>query len=513
MEYMRTDYSIKNSSIAMATSIISYVIAFISQAIFIRILGVEYLGLNGLFTNVLTMLSIFELGIGNAIVFNLYKPIAQNDTNKISALMNFYRKAYRLIAIIILFLGIMLLPFLKYIVGNVAIDINIYIVYMLFLSGTVISYFMSYKRNLIIAMQRNYVISIIHTVYLVILNVCQLAIIFFTENYYLYLIVKIICQLLENIVITNKTNRDYPYLKDKDNNTLDKETEKDIFSRVKALILHKIGNIMVNGTDNIIISSFFGLKAVGMYSNYYTIISAISTLLGQTITSVTASVGNLIATENAEKRYLVFKRIRFFNFWIDVFAGISILIIMQPFIVIWVGEEYILSTFILITLVFNFYQKNTRSCYNVFKDSAGIWREDKFVPLIETGLNIIFSIIFLKIFGLAGVFIGTITSGLILWCYSYPKFVYKKIFERSYINYAKETIGYMMIFLIIAILTYSVSRLFIVENVLLQIIINIVICLVVPNFILYILFRKTGNFRYFLELVKKVLKKITNKDN
>ncbi len=504
---MRTGNSIINSITSIVSNFISIIITFISQTVFIRILGAEYLGLNGLFTNVLSMLSIFELGIGNAIVFNLYKPIADNDEKKISALMNFYKKAYNIISLLIFIFGILLLPFVKYMINDVSVDTNVYMVYLLFLISSVSSYFITYKRNLIIACQKNYIINIFHTCYLILLNVLQLLVLFLFENYYLYLVIKIICQLLENFTISYYVTKKYSYLNNYQKEYVSKEIERDIFSRVKALIFHKVGGIIVIGTDNIIISKFFGLVSVGMYTNYNTISTAISSLFGQIISTTTASVGNLLVSKDIDNSFIVFKRLRFLNSWVSIFTSICFLTIVQSFITVWVGSKFKLDMFIVIVIIFNYFQKMQRQVYGTFKDSAGIWREDKYVPLIESSLNIIFSIIFLKIFGLAGVFMGTIISGLALWCYSYPKFVYKKLFGRSYIDYAKETIGYILLFLAIATFTYKISLLFIVKNVFLQLIVNTIISFTIPNIILFITFRKTENFKYFIELFYKILKK------
>ncbi len=502
---MRTEYSIKNTITIFVTNFISFFVAFLSQAFFIRILGAEYLGLNGLFSNILTMLSLFELGIGSAIVFNLYKPIAKNDQETIKSLMQFYKKAYNIISILVFCFGLAIVPFLRFIVGEISIPVNIYIVYFLFLISTVASYMMAYKRSLLIAMQRSYVINIIHSFYLVILNVVQILVIYLTKNYYLYLMIKIICIFVENIWIMRKANKDYPYLLDKNVKKLDKTIEKDIFSRVKALIFHKIGTVIVNGTDNILISMFFGVVTVGLYSNYFTVINAINVLFGQAITSLTASIGNLLVQKNVEKNFQVFKRLRFANFWIATFSGTALFVVMQPFICVWVGEKYLLSNFVLFVLVFNYYQKMMRNCYGTFKDSAGIWREDKFVPLIESVLNIFASLVCLKIFGLAGVFIGTIISGFALWMYSYPKFVYKKIFHRTYLNYAKETIGYLLLFLVISFFTFSLSNMITVSNLYLKLFINIFLSVTIPNILIFLCFRKTSNFQYFLNLFKNII--------
>lgn len=381
----------------------------------------------------------------------------------------------------------------------------------MFLLNTASSYLMTYKRSLIYANQQNYIINIVHIGYLIIMNLAQLMILYTTKNYYFYLSIKIICQLLENIILTLYANKLYPYLLDKKVKPLNKKVENDIFNKVKALLFHKVGSVIISGTDNIMISKFLGVVIVGIYSNYSMIITAVSNLFAQIIYSTTASVGNLLTTENSNKIFNVFKKMRFLNFWIACFSGICILVIIQPFIKIWVGEKYLLSMLVVSTVVFNYFQKMMRNTYMAFKDSAGIWREDKFVPLIESLLNIVFSIICLKIFGLAGVFMGTIISGLALWCYSYPKYVYKKLFNRSYIDYTKETLGYIILFILLATLTYEISTLFIVSNTYLQVLINTLIAITIPNIILLILFRKTDNFQYFLELIKKLFSKITRK--
>ena len=501
---MRTSNSIKNSMTAVIQSLVVMIIGFISQAIFIKILGAEYLGLNGLFTNVLSMLSIFELGIGNAIVYNLYKPIAENNTNEIIPLMNFYKKAYNIIAVLIFTFGMALIPFLPIIVKNVTANVNITAIYILFLLSTVSSYFLIYKRSLLYAHQKNYIINIVHTMYVILLNIFQLLIIYITHNYYLYLIVKIICQILENIVLNIISNKMYPYLKSKDKSKLDKNTEKNIFNKVKALFYHKIASILVLSTDNIIISSFFGVIVVGYYSNYNMIITAVSTLAAQVINSSVASIGNLLVTEKREKTFEVFRKIRFLNFWLACVTGTCIFTIMQPFITLWIGKEFLLSFNVLIVLTINYYQKLMRRSFAAFKDASGTWEEDKYVPLIESVLNIGLSIVFLKLFGLMGVFLGTIVSGLVLWLYSYPKFVYKKLFNRNYLNYACETLGYILTFILIATMTYFVSTLFTFDSAILKVVVNTIIAAVISNALLIIVFAKTYSFKYYIELIKKI---------
>lgn len=504
---MRVKNSIKNTIAAMSSNILTIIIGLIAQAVFIRILGTEYLGINGLFTNIISMLGIVELGIGSAIVYNLYKPIANRDKETIKSLMNFYKKAYHIIALVVFIIGISIIPFLSYFIGETIVDININLVYLLFIIDIVCSYLLTYKRSLLYADQKNYIINIIHMIYLVTLNISQLLLLYITKNYYLYLGIKIILRIIENVVITIIVNKKYSYLKEKNIKKLDKKIEKDIFQKVKALFFHKIGSFIVLGTDNLIISRYLGIVTVGLYSNYYMIINALNTLFNQAITALTPSVGNLLVEKKTKKNFEVFRKVRFINFWIATFTSVALLIIMNSFITIWIGEAYLLSNLVLITLVINFFMTMMRNSYSTFKEAAGIFHEDRYVPIIESFVNIVASIILLKYFGLAGVFMGTIISGLILWCYSYPRFVYKKLFCRSYLSYIKETISYIILFILILIISYKISNIYTFYNIWVQLLYNIIVSLIIPNIILLIIFYKNDNLKYYYRLFKKLVKK------
>lgn len=508
---MRTNNSIKNSIAAFVSNAVSIIVGFVFQAIFVNILGTEYLGLNGLFSNIISMLAIAELGIGSAIIYNLYKPIAENDIENINSLMRFYKNCYHTIALIVFIIGICLTPFLSSIIGELSIEINIYIVYFLFLIESVCSYLLSYRRSLLYADQKNSVISIIHIIYLIVLNSVEIIGLLIYKSYYLYLIIKIIMRVLENVLITIICKKNYPFLDVKNAYKLSKTIKNDIIKKTKGLLFHKLGTFLVLGSDNIIISKYLGIVFVGLYSNYQLIITAVTNFLSQIFIATTSSVGNLLVFNNSKKSYLVFQKIRFLNFWLSTFAAISLLIIIDPFIVCWLGSEYLLSKLVLIVLVINFYFKSNRSCINCFKEAAGIFHEDRFVPLLEAFVNIISSIVFLNYFGLAGVFMGTVLSNLVLYLYSYPKYVYKKLFNRSYIDYIKETLGYILLFIFIAAITYGLSLLVKVDNNLLQVIVNTILCLIVPNMLMIIIFRKTDNYHYFKELLFKIINKVFKK--
>ena len=504
---MRTKKSIRNVIIAMIMNVFTVVIGLISQKVFLEIMNTEYLGINGLFNNIISMLGIAELGIGAAIIYNLYKPIASNDKEKIKSLMRFYRTSYRVIALIVLLLGLLILPFLPIIVGTVEITENIYIIYLMFLIDIVFSYLLTYKRSILYANQENYIINLVHIFYLVIMNVLQMVLLVLTKNYYIYLFIKILMRLLENIVLTIIANKKYNILLEKNVSKLDNDTKNDILKKVKALIFHKIGSFVVLGTDNIIISTFLGVKIVGLYSNYSLIITTISNFVMQIFTSITASVGNLLTLENSKKNFEVYKKIRFINFWISSFAAIGFLICMDSFITLWIGKQYILSKYVLIVLAINLFLSLFRYSISSFKEAAGIFYEDRFVPLVEAGTNLVMSLIFMHFFGLAGVFIGTVCSNLVLHLYSYPKFVYKTLFKKEYTQYYKDFTKYFLLFIVTGSVTYIISNT-LVNNNYHNLFFQLIVCITTPNLIYIVIFKKNQEFKFFLNILKTSIRKI-----
>lgn len=503
---MRTNNSVKNAVIAIAMNIVTILIGFVSQKVFINTLGTEYLGLNGLFTNIISMLGIIELGLGSAIIYNLYKPIAERNKEKVKSLMLFYKTSYRIIAIIISIIGLLIIPFLHLIIGETSIKENINLIYILFLVDIVFSYLLTYKRSILYADQKTYIINIIHIIYILLLNIIQILILYIMQNYILYLIVKIIFRILENFIITLIANNKYKYIKDKEIRKLDKNTKKDIYTKIKGLIYHKIGAVVVLGTDNIIISKFLGITTVGLYSNYNLIIQALNNLFSQMFSSVTASVGNLLIDNDIEKSYKIYINMLFLNSWIFAFASAGLICIIEPFIKVWIGEQYILPFAVLLVLVINFYIQGIRKTSNTFKEAAGIFYEDRHVPVLESIINIVASVILVNILGLAGVFIGTIISTFIIFFYSYPKFVYKPLFKRTYIQYLKDYVPYVLVAIISVTITYIIVNSINLQNEILQIIINIILVILIPNIIHIILFFKTQEFKYYKNIITNNIK-------
>lgn len=505
---MRVRNSIKNVSVAMISYVLAMIVGIVSQSVLVRYLGIEYNGLNGLFTNIISMLSIAELGIGSAVVYHLYKPIAINDKEKIKSLMNFYKIAYRWIALIITVIGVMIIPFLKGMVGETSIKENIYFIFLLFLVDTVFSYLLTYKRSLLYADQKNYIINIVHIFYTVLLNVLQIFIMIFTRNYILYLVIKIIFRILENIVITIIVNRRYPYILEKDTQKIDRNIFKDIMQKIKALLFHKIGGYIVDGTDNIVISSFLGISTVGIYTNYKIIINAISSLISQIFNALTASVGNLLVGEKEEKVYETYNKLSLLNYFI-YYIGSSVLYATITIMVkIIYGESYIIDDLTVFIIITTFYLQGMKKNIQLFKEAACIFYEDRFVPLIEAVVNIVASVILVQTIGLAGVFIGTIISTLVVFLYSYPKYVYHTILNRKKREYVYEQLKYLIIFLVTIFILTICFKFIRINNIFINLIINVIISgvLSLTSFILN--YHKTDAFLYYKEFILNIIKKI-----
>lgn len=449
-----------------------------------------------------------NFGFGNAIIFHLYKPIAENNEKEIAILVRFYKKVYTIIASVVFVLGIIIMPFIKNIVGEVSIKENINFLFFLALIDIVASYLLTYKRSVLYADQKNYVVNIVHIFYTIIMNIVEIFLILITKNYILYLIVKIVFRTLENVVINSIVNKMYPYINSKlYNESLDKTTREDIGKKVKGLLFHKIGSSIISGTDNIIISKIIGVVTVGIYSNYNLIIMAVNNVIIQVFNSILSVIGNLLIENDKNKSYDIYKKIQFVNSWICCLAATCILCLIQPFIILWLDSNYLLEFSVVIVLAINFYVTGMRRTNHTFKEAAGIFYEDRFVPIIEVVLNITVSIILGKYFGLIGVFIGTLFSSAALFLYSYPVYVYKKLFGKSYLEFLKEFCGYLILSLGSMWITYKITTLIVTSSSMVRLIVNAVICIIVPNVMYFICFRRSEEFKYYIDVIKSFWKK------
>ena len=338
----RTSSSLKNAAFTVGGAIITMLLQFVNRRLFVNYLTNDYLGLNGLFSNILSMLSLSELGVGAAIIFALYKPVAENDKEKVKSLMSMYKRFYTLIGCTIIGMGIALSPFLGVFIKEMPDIPYIRVYYIMYVLDTGLSYFYTYKRSLIICNRENYISSITTTVTSVGTKAVQLLVLIFTHDYFLFLLTQIVFNRVENIVISRIADRKYPYLLEKNVKPLCKEETFHIRKNIFAMLTHKIGNVIVNGTDNLIISKILGLSVLGLYSNYNLPISAVNSIIAKVFQSITSNIGNLVVEKKRNETETVFFNIFFVNYWIYGVCSICFLCLLQPFVSLWLGEEYLL---------------------------------------------------------------------------------------------------------------------------------------------------------------------------
>lgn len=445
----RTQYAIKNASITTCMQIVNIVLGFVSRTIFIYLLNSDYLGVNSLFTNILTVLSFAELGIGNAIVFSLYKPIAENDKKKIQALMKFYKNAYWLIGSVILLAGLCVIPFLDVVIKDKpAIDESLVLIYCLYLFNTAVSYFFSYKKTLITACQKDYIVQIYTRVFQFVQLVVQSVFLLITHNFIIYLAILIVCTVGQNMALSIKANKMYPILTEKNDNTLLEEEKKSIFANVKALFVYKFGSVILNGTDNIIISSLINVSAVGIASNYTMLINNVTNVITGAISSITASVGNLSVKGNKNQIRNVLHQLLLMSVWLYGFTAIGFMVLANEFIDLWIGEKYLLSISVVFAIVFSIYINGAQYAAYTFRTTQGLFVQSRWVPLISAIINIVLSLWWGSLFGLSGIFIATGVSRLCTTTIVDPWLVYKNNFNEKpyeyYIKYGLETLGVLV---------------------------------------------------------------------
>lgn len=503
---MRVENSIRNIHVSIITQIIITLLGFISRKVFIDNLGTEYLGVNGLLTNILSMMSLVEGGIGVAIVYDLYKPLAENNEEKVIALIQLYKKIYGILAIIIFILSLIIYPFLGRIMKNDSSISFLGVVYFLFVFKNMISYLNAHKWSLINADQKGYVLAKYNLLFNIITMVSKVIILIVTQSYIFYLLIECFIFIIQNIYNGKIVNDRYPYIKTKKIYKIDESTKNNLIINVKALFLHNIGTWCVFGTDNILISSFINVATVGLYSNYTMIIGQLSSLLTPIMGGIGASVGNLIATESNDKSYKIFNIAYLVNFWIYSFSAIFLFNLLEPFISWWLGEGLLLDNLAFLVILINFYISGLRSSINTFKVKGGIFNQDKYIPLIESIINLGSSLILVKYLGLAGIFLGTTISTICIPLITQSYLVYKHIFKKPVFLYFKKYIFYGFITILVGTFTTYICH-FIQVGSFISLIIRGIICVIIPNAIYVLIFYKTEEFKYLFEILnsKKIL--------
>ena len=499
--------SVKNIVFTMFCQTCTLLLSFVSRSVFINFLSTEYLGVNGLFSNVLTLLSFTELGIGNVMIYSLYEPIKRNDTKKINSLLLLYKKAYHIIAFVMLTLGLLITPFITYLIKDTPnIPESIHFLFVLYLLNTVSSYLCTYKKSMLLADQKSYVNNLTTNFAHIILMIVQVIVLYVTQSFILYLVCQIICTLMINVVLTCIVNRQYPYVKDHVEDCLSKNEKRKIFTNIKALAISKVCGIVSSGTDNIIISKLFGLVQVGLVSNYLMVINSVNNIFYNALTSMSAGIGNFNVDSSVSEKRKIFDELFLAVYLVYSFVCVCLAVLMKPFIIIWLGEEYLISSLILLSLVFSIYISGINYCVYVFRTTEGYFKEVQYIYVFSAVVNIILSIILGEILGVAGVFIATCASKIFITEISDSYFTYVKILDRKHGSYFLKYILFLFICIINLLICASIVN-FITFNGWIGLIFKGIVCASTNILTNIILFYKTKEFKSLLKRYLGLIKR------
>lgn len=454
MNNSRTKNSTRNITFSIVNKLITLVLAFVSRKIFIYCLSVEYLGIQGLFSDILTMLSFADLGFGAAMTFSMYKPLAENDTKRLAALTSFYKKVYGVIVIVIATVGCALIPFLKFLVKTQTEIPNLEIYYVLYLLNTIASYLVVYKTSVISADQKEYVITKYTSIFTILCTISECVFLLLTRNFVVYLIIRAVFTLSKNLYVSKKAEKMYPYINEK--GELSKEEKKGLVNLIGSGFIYKIVGVVLSGTDNILISVIVGTVAVGYYSNYMIVSNQLTGFINIIFYSITASLGNLVVQESKKKCYDVFNVIQSTSMIISAFCTICLLFLQEDLISVWLGEKFVLDVMVLIAIAVNLYFTIILYPIRVYRDATGLYQKTKFVMLVTAVLNIVLSIVLGNIMGLAGILFATSISKMLTFFWYEPIVLFKEHFDKSSIHYFVSILKNLIVIGVISVVEYLV---------------------------------------------------------
>lgn len=491
-EKSRTENTKINIGVNTGIQIMTLIVSFISRTVFIKILGEEYLGISGLFSNILNILSLAELGIGTSVVYALYKPIAENDREKISQLMKFYKTTYRIIALVVLAFGLLFIPFLDFFVKTDEEIPHLTLYYLLYLANSAASYLLIYKSSILNADQRYYVLKINRFVFEMLKHVLQISVMVLTHNFLFYLVVQIICTIGSNLSISRRVDKLYPFLKEH-SGKLPGEEKRAILANVKNIFIYKIGGVILNNTDNILISKILGTVIVGYYSNYLLIVNAVTTFTTLIFSSITGSVGNLNASASPKESLRIYNLLHYISFWIHGFCAVAVMSLISDFVALWVGLEFRVDSFAVFAISVNLFLSGTVSINAVYRNTTGLFKDIKYIFVFTSVLNIVLSIVLGMKIGLGGILIATAISRILTTVWFEPYTILKKYFNTGYLSYFLRQIEYTAITVLAYVPIYFLNKM-LPQITMVNFMVKVVFTAVIPNLVFLLCTFKTEEF-------------------
>lgn len=511
MKIERTKNASRNIVFGIIQKIYTLAVPFLMRTLMIYFMGVQYLGLNSLFASILQVLNLTELGVGSAMVYSMYKPIAEDDKEKICQLMRLYRTYYRVIGLVIAVIGCILIPFIPNLIAEDSLvtlpsELNVYVLYVLNLAATVLTYWLfAYKNCLLNAHQRNDVVSKISIITTTIQYGLQIVAICAFKDYYIYVIVMLVTQALTNVVTAFVATKMYPDYKPV--GKLPRDDVKGINRRIRDLFTSKIGSVVVGSADTIVISAFLGLTMLAIYQNYYYILTAVIGVISIIFQACTAGIGNSIIVETKEKNFNDLKKFTFIMAWIVGFCTCCLLCLYQPFMQIWVGEELMLGFLAVIFFCIYFYVQEFNNLLNLYKDASGMWHEDRFRPLVVALANLAMNLITVNFWGIYGVLASTFVATLLIGMPWLLHNLFTVIFDKSHLKpYLLTLIVYTIVTVAVCALTYLICYFIPIQNEWAVFFVRLAICIVVPNVIFFIIYSRRKEFKEALQLANRMTK-------
>lgn len=500
---MNTLHHAKNGILmGIVNNIFNYILPFISRTIIIYKLGNEYLGLSSLFSSILQMLNLSELGFGTAISYMLYRPIAEKNIKKVNALLNLYRSIYNCTGLLIILLSFIMLPFLdSLIAGSHPDNINIYILYFIYIANTALSYFLfAYKRVLLTANQRYDIEINISTIIIVLQSLIQIIILLAFTNYYLYVLVLPFMTILSNIFCSKVVSSKYPQYKCE--GKIDKNEVLHLLKNTGGALCSKIGSIIYLSADNIIISAFLGLTILGKYSNYYYIITALISVFAVIHNTIRPILGNRLVTNSIKENWRIHNMVFFNYIWLVIICCSLCLSLFQPFEYLWGGADNLLDFSIVILLVLYFYSGRIHAVMGVYLEAAGILWQGKFIPLLAAITNLFLNVLLVNRIGLAGVLISSIFSSIFITLPGNIFIIFKYLFtERSYkISYLKNILWLSIVAFFCISINYHICQYFS-STAWSGLIIKLIVSLCISNLIFLLFNFKNQNLKESLNFI------------
>lgn len=499
---------LKNSALNFASGFLGRVLAillnFAVRTIFIYCLNEAYLSVNGLYSNILTVLSLAELGFGSAMVYRMYAPVAVKDYQKTAALLQFYKKIYIIIGVVIFLLGLCVIPFMDYIIKDKPDISGLTLYYILFLVNTSISYwFSSYKASVLYADQKEYIKTNVQNTMAILQSGLQIVLLLLFRKYLLYLLIQLAGNIFLNLYVAHLVDKRYPEIQTYQGASLSTEERVQIRKDTEALVLSRFGHVALNGTDNIIISAVVGVLWVGRLSNYTLICDSVTSVLCQITAAITGSLGNFFATEDKHAGYALFKKVEFLNFWLYGFSFIALVTLLDPFVQIWAGERFVLGLPISIAIAINFFVAGYMNTLWVFRSTIGLFKQGKFRPILVAILNIILSIFLGELWGVFGVLFATFLSRAAISLWYDPLILHRYGFEVSckpfFARYFRRVLLLTAILIVMLAIRYAVLSS---ATTVLRFAVMTMFTAIVPNAVFWLAYHRCEEYAYFRSIVK-----------